>query len=331
MSIQQQPLAVVMMPLERRHEAILHLATSAELRGFDAIFLPETWTYDTLVLLSNIAARTKNLNLGTGILSIWGRTAATIAMASSTLQFLSEGRFILGLGSSTRQMAEGLHDVAYGDPYEKLYRIISQVRSLVQGDRIPLFEDIEARPLRLNLPEYSNVPIYLAASSSKSLLIAGELCDGWIPFLYPRDRLKDGIKLLKEGAQKSDDPVRDWKVCPIIPTIVAKNHEEARAGAAWVIAFYITKMGPIYRNVLSRSGFRREVESVLEANVDRKPSIVPDDAEVLLEQLTIYGTPDEVEAKLERWYSAGATMPSLMVNPNIDLKDIDFTLNAFRS
>jgi alkanesulfonate monooxygenase SsuD/methylene tetrahydromethanopterin reductase-like flavin-dependent oxidoreductase (luciferase family) len=331
MSTHQKPLAVVMMPLETRHEAILHLATCAESRGYDAIFLPETWTYDTLVLLSNIAVRTRNLKLGTGILSVWGRTSATMAMASSTLQVLSEGRFILGLGSSTQQMAEGLHDVPYGDPYEKLLRTISQLRSLVQGNRIPLGGDLKARPLRLNLPEYSDVPIYLAASSSKSILIAGEMCDGWIPFLYPRDSLKDGIKLLEEGAQRRDDPVRDWTICPIIPTIVSDDHKTARKGAAWVIAFYLTTMGPIYRNVLSRYRYKSEVESVLNANIDRKPSIVPEDAEALLEQLTIYGTKDEVEAKLERWYSAGATMPSLMINPHIDLKEIDFMLSAFRS
>ncbi len=123
----QQPLGVMMMPLENRREAILRLALTAEEQNYDALFLPETWAYDITVLLAEIAVRTKNIKLGTGILSVWGRSAATIAMAASTLNTISNGRFILGLGSSTKQLAEGLHDVPYQMPYRKLRQVVSQV------------------------------------------------------------------------------------------------------------------------------------------------------------------------------------------------------------
>ncbi|TES89554.1 MAG: LLM class flavin-dependent oxidoreductase, partial [Anaerolineales bacterium] len=98
MPTQPQSLSIMMMPLENRREAILELALNADKLGFDAILLPETWAFNTTVLLSEIAVRTKTLRIGTGILSVWGRSAGTIAMAASTLSAVSGGRFILGLG-----------------------------------------------------------------------------------------------------------------------------------------------------------------------------------------------------------------------------------------
>jgi alkanesulfonate monooxygenase SsuD/methylene tetrahydromethanopterin reductase-like flavin-dependent oxidoreductase (luciferase family) len=325
-----RPLAVAMMPLETRWEAIMHLGMSADKLGYEAILLPETWSYNTSVLLAEIAVRTQNLRVGTGILSVWGRSAATIAMAASTLNILSGGRFILGLGSSTRQLVEGLHDVPFDAPYTKLRQTITQVRALAQGERIPLAVATEARPLRLNLPQGPDLPIYLAASSPKSIRLAGELCDGWIPFLFPRDRLADGIALLEEGASRASVPPREWGVRPIVPTIVAPNGGTARQGAAWVVAFYLTTMGPIYRNVLSRYGYAAEVESILAANAGCKPALVPSDAEVLLDQLTLYGTPQEARDKVGLWHAAGAGVPSLMTNPHLSLDEISYTLDALR-
>jgi alkanesulfonate monooxygenase SsuD/methylene tetrahydromethanopterin reductase-like flavin-dependent oxidoreductase (luciferase family) len=328
MPTENQPLAVAMMPLETRREAILHLGVTADKLGYEALLLPETWSYNTTVLLAEIAVRTQNLRVGTGILSVWGRSAATIAMAASTLNILSGGRFILGLGSSTRQLVEGLHDVPFGAPYTKLRQIITQVRALARGERIPLAVAVEARPLRLNLPQGPDLPIYLAASSPKSIRLAGELCDGWIPFLFPRDRLADGIALLEQGASRASVPPREWGVRPIVPTIVAPDSGAARQGAAWVVAFYLTTMGPIYRNVLSRYGYAAEVESVLAANAGQKPALVPPDAEVLLDQLTLYGTPQEVRDKVSLWHAAGASAPSLMTNPHLSLDAISYTLDA---
>ena len=100
---ESRPLAVHMMPMETRREAIIHLATRADELGFTAIFLPETWSYDITSLLAEVATRIERIQLGTGVLGVWGRSSAPIAMASSTLDTISDGRFILGLGSSTGQ------------------------------------------------------------------------------------------------------------------------------------------------------------------------------------------------------------------------------------
>ncbi|MFQ5521848.1 MAG: LLM class flavin-dependent oxidoreductase [Candidatus Methylomirabilia bacterium] len=324
-------LAVSVMPLENRRELILHLATAADQLGYDAFFLPETWAHDVPVLLAEAAVRTRNTRVGSGVLGVWGRSAGTLAMAASTLYAVSGGRFILGLGASTPQLAEGLHDVPFSAPVKQLRRVVTQVRALLRGDRIPLSVPTGARPLRLNLPPTPTLPIYLAGLSAATIRLAGELADGWVPFLFPRDRLADGISLLREGAARASDSDRLPRVCPCIPTVVADSPEEARAGAAWFVAFYLTSMGTLYQRNLARQGFTKEVEATLAANPGREAAVVPPEAESLLEQLTVFGTPEQARARLARWYEAGASLPILLLRPNLGPDQIDFVLNAFRA
>ena len=156
-------IGVSVMPLENRREVIAELATSADRAGFDAFLLPETWVYDTTVLLAEAAVKTSRIRLGTGILGVWNRSAATIAMAATTLASLSSGRFVLGLGASTPQLTEGLHDVPFGPPLAQMRRTIGQVRALLRGDRVPLAVTTAARALKLNVPSPAEVPIHLAA------------------------------------------------------------------------------------------------------------------------------------------------------------------------
>jgi alkanesulfonate monooxygenase SsuD/methylene tetrahydromethanopterin reductase-like flavin-dependent oxidoreductase (luciferase family) len=330
MAVEPQLLSVGFMPLETRRDIIRHLAARADELRYTAFFLPETWTYDSTLLLTELAIHTQHIRLASGVLSIWGRSAATIAMASTSLHEISNGRFILGLGASTQQLTEGLHDVAYQVPYTKIRQVVTQVKTLLRGDRVPLYAVPAARPLGLNLPAHPDLPIYLAASSPTSIRIAGELCDGWLPFLLPRDRLADGIALLQEGAARAPASKPLPQVCPAIPAVVAEDTATARKGAAWFVAFYLTMMGPIYRNALVQWGFAKEVAAIVEANSGPNPAIVPPEADVLLEQLTVYGTPQQVREQLARWYMAGAAMPGLVLAPNLSRTEIDFTLQAFR-
>src|SRR5205085_1758689 len=105
------------------------ILTAARL-GYEAVGFPESWSYDMTVLLAEAAARTRRVTLSTGILSVWGRSPATLAMAASTLSTVSGGRFVLGLGASTAQLVEGLHDVPFETPVAKLRRTVIQVRAL---------------------------------------------------------------------------------------------------------------------------------------------------------------------------------------------------------
>ncbi len=321
--------AVSLMPLENRRETILRLATGADRLGYDGFFLPETWSYDTTVLLAEAAVRTERIGLGSGVLGVWGRSPGQIAMAAATLHDLSRGRFTLGLGASTKQLTEGLHDVPFTPPVPKMRSVVAQVRALLRGERVPLEAATAARPLKLNLPPAPGVPIYLAGLADATVRLAGEVADGWIPFLYPRSRLGEGVALLKEGAARAGRPDLP-RLAPSVPTVVAPDAGEARRGAAWFVSFYLTSMGPFYPGTLARLGFAKEVAAVQAANTTRGSAVVPPEAEVLLEELTVYGTPADARARLARWQDAGASLPILLLPPNLEPAQIDFALDALR-
>jgi alkanesulfonate monooxygenase SsuD/methylene tetrahydromethanopterin reductase-like flavin-dependent oxidoreductase (luciferase family) len=318
------------MPLENRHETFLSLATAADRLGYDGLFLPETWAYDTTVLLAELAGKTERLRLGTGIIGVWNRSAATIAMAAATLATVSGGRFVLGLGASTPQLAEGFHDTPFTAPIARLRRTLEQVRALLRGDRIPLAVTTAARPLKLNLPPAPDLPIYLAALGDGSIRLAGELADGWSPFMYPRRELAHGVERLREGAARGGHPARIPVVSPSVPAVVSNDPARAREGAAWFASFYIVSMGTLYRQSLARQGFAKDVEAVLAANAPRFAGAVPPDADELLEELIVFGTPAEARRRLARWHAAGAELPVLLLRPNLTAEELEFTLNALR-
>lgn len=321
------PVAVSLMPLENRRETIVGLARAAERRGYAALFLPETWAHDVTVLLAEAAVRTERLGLGTGVLNVWGRSAGTLAMAAATLHDVSGGRFSLGLGASTAQLVEGLHDTPFREPFDRMRRTVLQVRALLAGERLPL-GTAGTRPLRLNLPPHSGLAIHLAGLAPQTIRLAGEVADGWMPFLFPRSRLADGCALLREGAARVS-PERGLPIIvPSLPTVVAADADEARKGAAWFVAFYLTSMGPFYPRTISRLGFAKEVKAVIAANTTRGSAVVPPEAEALLDELTVYGTPDQARAHLARWQEAGAAMPILLLPPNQTPAQIDFALEA---
>ncbi|MEW6271185.1 MAG: LLM class flavin-dependent oxidoreductase [Thermodesulfobacteriota bacterium] len=321
-------LGVNVMPLEGRREAIVELATRADELGYEAIFLPETWSYDVAVLLAEIAIRTERIELGSSIISVWSRSAASIAMAASTLQALSAGRFVLGLGASSAELTQGLHDRRFDDPAGKLRETILQVRRLLAGEGPVLATEPDARAIKLALQSELPVPIYAAALAPSAVRIAGELCDGWLPFLIPRRELPRHVGMLEERAAARPAGRGRARVCPLVPTVLAASRAEACAGAAWFVAFYLTKMGTIYRRILERWGFAREVAAVLEANRGRRVGVVPESAEALLEELTVFGTADEIAPGLESWRAAGADMPILVLQPGLARLEVERTLLA---
>jgi alkanesulfonate monooxygenase SsuD/methylene tetrahydromethanopterin reductase-like flavin-dependent oxidoreductase (luciferase family) len=323
-------LAVSVMPLENRRDALVGLGVLADRLGYDAFFLPEAWGYDVTVLLAEAATKTGRVTLGTGILGVWGRTAGQLAMAAAALASLSGGRFVLGLGASSPQLTEGLHDVPFRAPVRRLRQTVVQVRALLGGDRIPLGVTTGARALRLNVEPLPRVPIYVAALADASVRVAGEVADAWLPFMYPLSQLVAGRDLLREGAARGNGAGRSASICPSVLTVVEPDPVKARDGAAWFVSFYVTTMGSLYRQSLARQGFGKEVEAILAANTPKFQAIVPPDAERLLDELAVYGTPDEACARLERWYAAGAALPSLLLKANLSPDELDFTLRAFQ-
>jgi alkanesulfonate monooxygenase SsuD/methylene tetrahydromethanopterin reductase-like flavin-dependent oxidoreductase (luciferase family) len=319
------------MALETRREVIIALATEGDRLGYDAFFMPETWTYDMTVLLGEAAMRTTRITLGTGILGIWNRSAATIAMAAATLHAMSGGRFVLGLGASTPELAEGLHDTPFEPPVPRMRRLVTQIRALLRGERIPLTVKTNVRALRLSVPPAPSLPIHVAALGDAMTRLTGELADAWAPSIYPWSRLATGVERLREGARRGGREDRLPEIHPVVPTVVADTDEKAREGAAWFVSFYVTTMGTVYRDSLVRQGYGKAVEAVLAANSPKFTGVVPAETEELLEQLTVYGTPRASRQRLERWYEAGAAFPVLLLRPNLTPEERALTLDAFRS
>jgi alkanesulfonate monooxygenase SsuD/methylene tetrahydromethanopterin reductase-like flavin-dependent oxidoreductase (luciferase family) len=306
-------LAVGLTPLETRRDVVLHVATRAESLGYDAFFLAEGWGHDASVLLAEVATRTSRIRLGTGVLNVWGRSAAQIAMLATSLHEISDGRFVLGMGAGSPALAEGLHDVAFRAPVPRLAAAARQVRGLLDGGRVAPASG--GRGLRLAVGP-SPVPILLAALGPAATRLCGEVADSWGPFLFPVSALNDGVRLLENGAVGRAVP----QVCPFVPAAVSPDLDRARALASWWVEFYLTNMGPLYATRLRQLGFGAAVDEVVAATGYT--------SEILLDELTLWGDAAAVREGVERYYAAGADMPIVTLPPNRSLEELDQILEA---
>jgi alkanesulfonate monooxygenase SsuD/methylene tetrahydromethanopterin reductase-like flavin-dependent oxidoreductase (luciferase family) len=299
-------------PFHSEADATIRLAVHAEELGYDHFGTAEGWTQDAVVLLAQIAGVTSRIGLATAVLPVWSRTPAAIAMAATGLQRASDGRFALGLGASSPPLVEGLHGLRWQQPVERMRITLVAVRALLDGARLPL-ERENVRPLRLGTPPERRVPILLAALAPASVRLAGELADGWLPFLWARSRLSDGRALLAEGEARSET-ASATRVAASVPLAIAEDEETSREiAAAWLLA-YLTRMGPLYPRMLGeRFGFAREVEALLDANANGGPPTLPAAAERLAREVSVMGTYDEAPDAVRLWLEAGADTVDLVL------------------
>jgi alkanesulfonate monooxygenase SsuD/methylene tetrahydromethanopterin reductase-like flavin-dependent oxidoreductase (luciferase family) len=326
--IPSRPLAVGLTPMETRRDVVVHVATRAEELGYDAVFVAEGWAHDVSVLLAEVALATDRIGLGSGVLNVWGRSPATIAMLAASLHELSGGRFVLGLGAGSPALAEGLHGVPFRRPVHRLGQVTRQVRRLLAGDRLdPPVPG--GRTLRLARPPASPVPVQLAALAPEAVRLAGELADAWYPFLLPLSGLGHGMRLLEEGAARGRPPRPVPQVRPGIPVAVSPDPAQARELASWWVRFYLTSMGPLYARTLRDAGFGAAVDVLLAAPAG-DPAPLAGAAGVLLDELTVRGDGGSARARLDAWYAAGAEMPVLVLPPGRSRDELDHALETLR-
>jgi alkanesulfonate monooxygenase SsuD/methylene tetrahydromethanopterin reductase-like flavin-dependent oxidoreductase (luciferase family) len=314
--------------METRRDVVLHLADRAEVLGYDAFFVAEGWGHDAGVVLAEIATRTQRITLGTGVLNVWGRTAASIAMLATSLAEVSADRFVLGLGTGSPPLAEGLHDVDFTAPVQRLDAVTRQVRRLLAGQRLQPSVERDNRPMKLAVSPETNIPIYLAALGPRAIRVAGELADGWIPFLLPLSGLDASLRLLEEGTARAESRRTPPIIAPCLPAAVSTDPTKALEMASWWVSFYLVSMGPLYRQTLVRLGHGRAVEEVLAANPTPRTFQVPRSARVLLDELTVWGDHEQARATLDRWYAAGAQMPTLTLPPGRSIAELDQILES---
>jgi alkanesulfonate monooxygenase SsuD/methylene tetrahydromethanopterin reductase-like flavin-dependent oxidoreductase (luciferase family) len=320
---------VALTPMETRRDVIVRAAVLADQLGYETFAVPEGWGLDAVPVLTEIALRTATVRLVSGVLSVWGRTPATLAMTAATLHQVSGGRYVLGLGASTQALTEGFHDVPFEHPAAKLRDTVTGVRALLRGLPAQLSQAAAARPLRLGQPPAPEVPIWVAALGEHATRVAAELGDGWIPAFVTRDRLPSWAAELSQLRETAAPGAEALSVVSGPITAVGEDPDAARDIVATCVAWYLSAMGDVYRRSVSSQGYATEVRAILAANPRPSPrhGVVPPDAEVVLGQLAAYGTSDQVRRQLARWDQA-ADIVTILLPPGLPWSGIEATLLA---
>jgi alkanesulfonate monooxygenase SsuD/methylene tetrahydromethanopterin reductase-like flavin-dependent oxidoreductase (luciferase family) len=304
-------------PMEIRRDVVVRAATLADELGYEVFSVAEGWGLDSTVLLAELATATRRITLASGVLSVWGRSPATIAMTAATLHRLSGGRFVLGLGASTRQLVEGWHDIRYERPAARLRDVTTRVRALMDGERAALSAVPAARALRLGQPPVPDVPIWLAATGERTIRVAADLADGWYPLYLRRDR----VRKLAAAIARQRPVTRPITVAAGPFTVVDPDVTAARAAAAACTAAYLAAMGDIYPRLVAAQGLATEVDLV------RSTGTIPAEAQILLDEFTAYGTAAMVQEQLASW-DATADVTIVALPPGLPWPRIEATIRA---
>ena len=293
----------------------------ADRLGFDSVWTAEAYGSDAYTPLAWWGAATERIRLGTAITQISARQPAATAMAAMTMDHLSGGRFILGLGVSGPQVVEGWYGQPFAKPLARTREYIDICRAIFarqgpvtyEGEhyRLPLEGGTGlAKPLKSSIrPLKEDIPIFLGAEGPKNVALAGELCDGWLSLFFSpessndfyRDALAEGFA--RKGARRSFD---DFEVCATVPVIIGDDVEACADVLRPMYALYFGGMGARNRNfhadVPRRMGYGDVVEQVQEAYLDGRKdeaaALLPTE---LIDSMTLIGPEDKIRADLERW------------------------------
>ena len=261
-----------LLPFWKNYDRKLYLkaAILADELGYDSFWIPEAWGYEIFSLLTEIAAHTKQIKLGTGIVNCFSRSPGLLAMNAATVDEISEGRLILGLGTSGQRVIEGFHARAFSKPLTQLRDVIRVTKTLLAGKKLTESgaKLHDYRPFDLAMsPVRADVPIYVAALKQKSITSIGELADGWIPTFWPYTELKRGHDWIAEGAAKSGRDPSEITTAPFT-TVIPLGDAGVRE-ARQIVSFYIGGMGDYYKDLLSGFGYADACQRVDELYKDK--------------------------------------------------------------
>ena len=286
----------------------------AETRGFDSIWIAESWGLDAISLLSHVGSHTKKIGLGTSIINVFSRTPSLLAMTAITMNDLYGGRFILGLGASTKALVEGFHGLSFDKPITRLRDAVNIIRQAATGNEIYYDgKTVAVNGYRIRVePRNPPAPIYLAALSPESIKLVGQMGDGWLPYLLPKRGLKDAMVTIRQEAGAAGRSAQDICIAPVVMTAVSEDADAARDAARNHLAFYLGAMGPHYRSFVARHGFESEVEAVRE-NWARKEHEAARKAvtDEMLDEIAVTGTPAECREKVAALHADGVDLPIL--------------------
>jgi F420-dependent oxidoreductase-like protein len=291
----------------------------AESVGVEAVFTAETWGRDQFSLLTQIALATSTIKLGTGIAPVYGRSPAVLAMTAATLDELSGGRVILGLGTSGARVIEHWHGQPFEKPIQRLREYTEIINLIISGERVNYEGQIFKLQRGFKLlfePVRKHIPIYIASISPKSMEMVGEVADGWMPIYWPKSRFEDGKATVGAGSAKAGRPANAVECVASLTTVINSDPEKAKVQAAGPISWYVTNMGDFYHQMLTRNGFGPEVAAMRKAGEEHKPAPFQTNPELMaamgermLDETAIYGDLETVALGIEERRQLGVDLP----------------------
>src|SRR5436305_4844065 len=305
----------------------LKLVREAESLGFDSVWSAEAYGSDAATVLAWLASQTSTIRLGSAIFQMPGRSAAMTAMTAATLDQLSGGRMLLGIGSSGPQVAEGWHGQRFARQLQRTREYVAVVRMALARERVDFhgqtlelpLPDGPGKPLKLMIsPVQDEIPIYLAAIGPKNTALAGEIADGWIPTFFSPEHVADFRALLDEGATRAGRSLEAFDIAPTVNVYVSDDLELARNLMRPVLSLYIGGMGSreqnFYNRLVQRYGFEAEATHIqdlyLSGQKEEAGAAIPDE---LIDMVSLCGPRDVVKDRLAAFRDAG--VGTLMVTP----------------
>lgn len=290
---------------------IVECAERAEALGYESVWVAEGHGGDQFAILAACALRTRRVRLGTAISSVFVRTAPTIAMAAATVDELSGGRFVLGLGSSHRVQVGPEHGVEYARPIDRVRDTVAVVRTLLrEGEVRHEGETVRIEGFRLWFrPLRAEPPIYLSALFPRMLEVCGEAADGVILTRSTLAAVPAARARIAAGAERAGRDPAAVEVTSLLPASVAPDREAALAAARPGLAFY-AGFFPRYRRLLAESGFPGEAAAIASAWAADDPAAAARAvSDEMIAATGIAGAPDECRERLDAYRGAGLDLP----------------------
>ncbi len=275
----------------------------------DSVWIPEAWGMEGYSMLSAVSQIVKNSKIGSSIINIYSRTPALIAMGAVTIDTLSNGRFILGLGTSSEPIVQEWHGLEFKKPVQRMREYVDIIRLITSGNKVSYsgkFFQLKNFTLLIK-PSRKNIPIYLAAVNQKMVELAWNIADGVIFYLRPISELQCTIQKMQN--KKKLDVASQFITC------MSEDEDLAIERAKKTLTFYVS-VGKIYREFLAKNGFKNETQNIYDefkkSGLSSNHKLVSD---AMLDSLVIYGTPQDCKKRLDRFVRAGITLPIIQFNP----------------
>jgi coenzyme F420-dependent oxidoreductase len=313
------------------------LAQRAEELGYESAWAGESWGFDAFTTLTELAVRTSRIKIGTHIATIFSRTPGMLAQSAASLDDISGGRLILGLGTSGPKVVRDWHGQAWDRPLRRMREIVDIVRLALAGARVDYDGKVfKVAGFRLRAtPPRANVPIMIASLGRRSVEQTGEISDGWLPIFPTTELITEARGWLSVGAAKNGRDASTIEIAPTLLAAVSDDEASVRDLARAHLAFYVGGMGSFYHDLVVRQGFADDAERIKLAwarpNREGRAAAAAAVTDEMLRTMTLVGNRASVLERLSAYADAGVTLPILMFPFGADRSLIEQTLDVLRA